>query len=101
MRVCLTAKGHANTAEPGHDLVCAAVSSLVYGLAKAVADMDGEKRYKKRVIAGETPGQATVEVVCTDAEMYREVTNYLVPVEKSLLLLMNEYRDAVRVSVVS
>lgn len=29
----LTAKGHANSGEVGHDLVCSAVSALVYTLA--------------------------------------------------------------------
>ena len=31
----LEATGHAMTAEPGRDLVCAAVSAVVYGFAKA------------------------------------------------------------------
>lgn len=35
----LTVTGHANSAEPGHDLVCASASMLAYTLAANVANM--------------------------------------------------------------
>lgn len=35
----LTVEGHANSGEPGHDLVCSAVSALAYTLAANVANM--------------------------------------------------------------
>lgn len=36
---CLRATGHAGQGEPGHDLVCAAVSALVLTLASNVASL--------------------------------------------------------------
>lgn len=95
LRVCLTANGHANTAEPGHDLVCASVSSLIYGFAKVVAEIEGKNLKKKMVSAGEVPGNATVEVICMNKRIYRRVLDYLAPVERSLGLIMQEYRDAI------
>lgn len=35
----LTVEGHAHSGEPGHDLVCAAVSALAYTLGGNVANM--------------------------------------------------------------
>ena len=35
----VTVEGHANSGEPGHDLVCAAASTLAYTLAANVANM--------------------------------------------------------------
>ena len=40
MRLRLTADGHAGFAEAGQDIVCAAVTILVYTLAAAVGNMD-------------------------------------------------------------
>ena len=36
----MTIEGHAHSAEPGHDLVCAAVSALVYTLAANVRELE-------------------------------------------------------------
>ena len=95
MRVCLKANGHANTAEPGHDLVCASVSSLIYGYAKAVAEMEKKDLKKRMVSAGEVPGNATIEVICVNKRIYRRVLDYLAPIERSLELIMKEYKDTV------
>jgi len=44
----LKVEGHADSAEYGHDLVCAAVSTLTYTLAQAVMVANTEKKLKKR-----------------------------------------------------
>lgn len=95
LRLCLTASGHANTASPGHDLVCASVSSLIYGFANAVAEMDGMNLKKKLVSVGEAPGVARVEVICKKKRIYLQVLHYLEPIERSLMSIMQEYKDAV------
>jgi uncharacterized protein YsxB (DUF464 family) len=40
---CLEVKGHAGSAESGHDLVCAAVSGIATGLCNAVYEMSDER----------------------------------------------------------
>ena len=46
----LTVKGHAKSAEFGHDLICASASILCYTLASAVSDMKKAGDIKKCVI---------------------------------------------------
>ena len=46
----LTVTGHAGAAEPGHDLVCASASMLVYTLAANVANMADSGQVRQPVI---------------------------------------------------
>ena len=53
----LTVTGHAGSAEPGHDLVCAAASTLAYTLAANVANMADARQVRGPIIkmdAGDT-----------------------------------------------
>ena len=42
----LSVKGHANTAPHGHDLVCAAVSAIVFGGMNAIENIDEDFTYE-------------------------------------------------------
>lgn len=53
-------KGHANSGEKGHDLVCAAASILVYTLAGQVAQMSTDKQRVRRPVIDLNDGSATV-----------------------------------------
>lgn len=46
----LTVEGHALSAEPGHDLVCASASMLVYTLAANVANMADARQVRQPII---------------------------------------------------
>ena len=46
----LTVTGHANSAEPGHDLVCASASMLAYTLAANVANMADAGHVRQPII---------------------------------------------------
>ena len=46
----LTVKGHARSAEPGRDLVCAAASTLAYTLAANVANMADNGQVREPVM---------------------------------------------------
>ena len=53
----LTVTGHADSAEPGHDLVCASASMLAYTLAANVANMADARQVREPIIkmdAGDT-----------------------------------------------
>ena len=58
----LTVEGHANSAEEGHDLVCASASMLAYTLALNVANMVDNRQVRDYVIENH-PG--TSEISCT------------------------------------
>ena len=45
----VTVKGHAKSAEPGHDLVCASASMLAYTLAANVVNMAGSGQVREPV----------------------------------------------------
>lgn len=44
----VTLEGHAQSGEHGHDLVCAAVSTLAYTLANAVENMHASNQLKEK-----------------------------------------------------
>lgn len=55
----LTVEGHANSGEPGHDLVCAAASALAYTLAANVANLADNGKVKAPNLILE-PGKAEI-----------------------------------------
>lgn len=64
----VTVEGHANSGEAGHDLVCAAVSSLVYTIAAFVQNMSSAGQIKSKSIKLKS-GDARVG--CTPKLKYR------------------------------
>ena len=57
----LTVTGHANSAEPGHDLVCASASMLAYTLAANVANMADAGQVRQTVIKN---NEGDTEISC-------------------------------------
>ena len=88
------------TAEPGRDLVCAAVSAVVYGFAEAVSEMPGKRIAMGRIDVGRQEGYALVSVACKDVKAYKKIRAYLEPVYRSLSILAVENPDAIRIHVV-
>lgn len=66
----LTVTGHAGAAEPGHDLVCASASMLVYTLAANVANMADHGQVREPIIKNE-PGDA--EISCNPRHNLKNV----------------------------
>lgn len=58
----LTVTGHANSAEPGHDLVCASASMLAYTLAANVANMADIGQVRQPIIEN---NEGNTEISCT------------------------------------
>lgn len=88
------------TAEPGHDLICASVSTVIYGLAKAVSEMPGDRIAMGRIDVGRRDGYALISVACKDIKAYKKIRAYLEPVYQSLAILAEENPDAIRIHVV-
>lgn len=61
MRLRLTADGHSGFAEAGQDIVCAAVTILVYTLAAAVGNMDAAGQARGSSVE---LGSGHAEIVC-------------------------------------
>ncbi len=95
-RIILEAKGHAETAPQGQDLICAAVSSQVLGFSRAVSAMD-----KSRIVGGRISvnfGDGIVDVTLATVKAYKRVAGYLVPVEQALSAYESAFPDAVRIT---
>ncbi|MGN1419214.1 MAG: ribosomal-processing cysteine protease Prp [Acutalibacteraceae bacterium] len=58
--------GHANSAEKGHDLICASVSMIFYNLCQMLLEYDQEKAFAVKPKMGYTSGSAYVEVTPRD-----------------------------------
>lgn len=68
----IIAKGHANSAEKGADLVCAAASVLLYTVAANALSLK-EKGYTRHVTAKLNEGDS--EIVCVPKCRYESVTD--------------------------
>lgn len=55
----LTVEGHANSDDPGHDLVCAGASTLVYTLAANVGNLESIGQARNVIVKME-PGKAEI-----------------------------------------
>ena len=64
----LTIEGHARSAEPGHDLVCAAASVLAYTLSANVANMADHGQVRQPIIEN-TPGKT--EISCNPVSRHK------------------------------
>lgn len=93
--ILLEATGHA--APEGNSEICAAVSSLVYGYAKVVADTD--KRYFKQATVDVRPGSGTVYTVSEDDKRYKLMLAALSPVEAALTQLAEKHPEAIQVRI--
>ena len=55
----VTIEGHANSGDPGHDLVCAGVSALAYTLAANVGNLEARGIVRRPTVVLE-PGKAEI-----------------------------------------
>ena len=85
------------TAEPGRDLVCAAVSAVVYGFARAVSEIPGDGILMGQIDVGRRDGYALVSVACKDETTYQLIHAYLEPVCQSLAMLEQTEPGAIRI----
>ena len=64
----VTVKGHAHSAEYGHDLVCAAASVLAHTIAAAISNLSADKKVHRPVIQ---LNNGDAEVSCTPYNKYK------------------------------
>lgn len=94
---CLIIKGHAYSAEYGHDLVCASASMLTYTLASFVDNMVTAGQLKKHVIRLDD-GEA--EVSCkADAQHDAAITLVFDSICAGLELLAREYPKHIKYEI--
>ena len=96
-RICVEAKGHANTAPQGQDMLCAAVSSQLLGISLAVAEMDKRRPIKGTVNIGF--GEGIVDVIMATGKDFKLMNNYLVPAEAVFAVYEDSYPDSISMRI--
>lgn len=87
-------KGHANTAEYGHDLICASASILAYTLAQVAKDA-GDMLVCKPTVKLHR-GDATV--ICrAKTDCIATILNSYATIERGFAVLAHNYPEAVKV----
>jgi len=98
-KVRIQVKGHAQTAEKGADLVCAAASMVTMMIAQHIRDLDLIPEFfkgKPKVMT--ESGDALVECACSSAENYNVLRHDLIVLTRGYFLLQYNYLDRVKVS---
>lgn len=94
----VTVKGHAGSAEHGHDLVCSAVSILCYTLGANVAKYSTNKKQVRNAVVRLDDGDA--EISCRPVHGFRAVVTLVFDVVcEGFLLMSQQYPDYVTYSV--
>lgn len=92
----LTLQGHAGAAPHGQDLVCAAVSGLVYALAGRLTELDAQGAFKQPPVIRLFSGDARISVI--PKEKYAtEVQENFCLIQSGLKLLQQHYPKQVKV----
>lgn len=91
-------RGHAQSGEKGHDLVCAAVSALTYTLAENVRQMSTVSKSVRRPIIDLNEGKATIACDAVHG-MDATVTLIFDAVSIGYGLLAAQYKDNVTLKV--
>ena len=68
----LCASGHAGSGQPGHDLVCAAVSALVYTLAQTISFLGSANNAFKHCSIDLNSGNSSISCV-PEQDFFRDV----------------------------
>ena len=97
-RYCVTVTGHAHTAEPGHDLVCAAASILMLTLAADVSI--AQESMRRSPVIRLNDGDAEIRCI-PRREMGSVVSLMLESVCTGFALLAKKYPDCVNYKVVT
>ena len=93
----LTVTGHANSAEPGHDLVCASVSALALTLAGNVSYMEAREAVHSVII---NLDKGNAEIQCTPYRRYKDsVQQIFSAICVGFELLATQYPDHISYEV--
>ena len=93
----LSVTGHAGSAEPGHDLVCASASILAYTLAANVANMADNGQVRQPFIKNQ---EGDAEICCTPRHNLKaSVTLVFDSICVGFELLANNYPEYIKYEI--
>lgn len=93
----LILQGHAGGAPYGQDLVCAAVTGLVYALAQRLTEMDEEGAFEKPPVIKLASGNARISAI-PKANYAGEIEAIFRLLQSGLRLLQQHYPEQIEVN---
>ena len=93
----LELQGHAGAAPYGQDLVCAAVSALVYALAVRLTELEEQGALVQSPVICLSSGNALISAIAK-ADYAAEVTGDFRLIHSGLKLLQNHYPKQIKVN---
>lgn len=97
-RFALFARGHADYAPYGQDVVCAGVSALIYALAGTVLEMEDEGLFARVPFVKMSPGKACI-VAWSGERSLERVKGAFQTVEAGLSLIAGDYPENLRLKI--
>lgn len=93
----LAVQGHAGAAPYGQDLVCAAVTGLVYALAQRLTELEQEGAFKGSALIKLTSGEAQISVIPREQYISQVQENFDL-IRSGLTLLQHHYPNQIKVN---
>lgn len=94
----LTVQGHAGSAPYGQDLVCAAVSALVYALAQRLTELDAQDALEQPPRINLASGDAQISAVAKEPYEQMVAEDFHL-IESGLSLLTHHYPEQLKLTV--
>ena len=94
----LELQGHAGAAPYGQDLVCAAVSALVYALAQRLTELESRGALEKPPVIELSSGAARIEAAAGEDSGGQLQEDFRL-IESGLKLLAHHYPEQIEVTV--
>lgn len=94
--ITMKMRGHANAGDPGHDVVCAGASTLVYTLAQCLSFMREQGKLRKEPHMLLRSGRAEITAKPKE-DAYAEALHTYFVVQAGLTLMQENYPDFVQV----
>jgi len=92
----LTLQGHAGSAPYGQDLVCAAVSALVYALAQRLTELDAQGALEQPLVIKLSSGNARISAIAK-GDYEAEVMGNFRLIYSGLKLLQTHYPERIQI----
>lgn len=92
----LTVQGHAGSAPHGQDLVCAAVSALVYALSQRLTELDAQGALEQPPVIELSSGNARISAVAKEKYQEKVIEDFRL-IYSGLQLLQTHYPEGIQI----
>ena len=95
-QIKLEVNGHAGQAQPGQDIVCSAISILVYSLAQVFSIMETQGYFTTPPLISLESGDAVIIAVCRDDVTYIDALHMLFFAKTGFSMIQAEHPEYIK-----